>query len=44
MTFKLEILKLGQEMTMDINNSDFICLPIMDEYHPMIYLFNPNHE
>jgi hypothetical protein len=29
---------------MDINKFDFIYLPIMDEFHPIIYLFNPNHE
>jgi hypothetical protein len=29
---------------MDINNFDFISLPIVDEFHPMIYLFNPNHK
>jgi hypothetical protein len=44
MTFKFEILKLGQQMTMDINNFEFIYLPIMDEFHSMISLFNPNHK
>jgi hypothetical protein len=29
---------------MDINKLEFINLPIMDEFHPMIYLFNPNHK
>jgi len=29
---------------MDINNFEFIYLPIIDEFHPMIYLFNPNHK
>jgi len=28
----------------DINNLEFIYLPIMDEFHPMICLFNPNHK
>jgi hypothetical protein len=27
-------------MKMDINKFLFIYLPIMDEFHPMIYLFN----
>jgi hypothetical protein len=27
----------------DINNFEFIYLSIMDAFHPMIYLFNPNH-
>ncbi len=40
MTFKFEILILGQQMKMDI----FIYLPIMDEFHPFICLFNPNHK
>jgi hypothetical protein len=31
-------------MKMDINKFEFIYLPIMHEFHPMIYLFNPNHE
>jgi hypothetical protein len=44
MTFKFEIIILGQQMGMDINNFEFIYLPIMDEFHPMIYLFNPNHK
>jgi hypothetical protein len=44
MTFKFEILILGQQMKMDINNVEFIYLSIMDELHPMIHLFNPNHE
>jgi hypothetical protein len=44
MTFKFEILILGQQMGMDINNFEFIYVPIMDEFHPMIYLFNPNHK
>jgi hypothetical protein len=40
MAFKFEILIFGQQM--DIN--DFEYIPIMDEFHPMIYLFNPNHK
>jgi hypothetical protein len=44
MTFKFEILILGQQMKMDINNFEFIYLPMMDEFHPFIYLFNPNHK
>jgi hypothetical protein len=43
MTFKFEILIFGQQMRMDINNFEFIYLPTMDEFHPMIYLFNSNH-
>jgi hypothetical protein len=43
MTFKFEILILRQKMKMDINNFEFIYFSIMDEFHPMIYLFNPNH-
>jgi hypothetical protein len=31
-------------MRMNINNVKFIYLPIMDEFHPMIYLFNPKHK
>jgi hypothetical protein len=27
-----------------INNFEFIYLPIMDELHPMAYLFKPNHK
>jgi hypothetical protein len=42
MTFKFEILKLGQQMTMDINNIEFIYMSIMDEFHSMIYLLNSN--
>ncbi len=44
MTFKFEILILGQQMRMDINNFEFIYFWIMDEFHPMIYLFNLNHK
>jgi hypothetical protein len=44
MTFKFEILILGQQMKMDINNFEFIYLPIMDEFHQMIYLFNLSHK
>jgi hypothetical protein len=40
MTFKSEILIFGQQMKLDINNFEFIYVPIMDEFHPMIYLFN----
>jgi hypothetical protein len=36
MTFKLEILKLGQQMMMDINKFEFIYLSIMDEFDSMI--------
>jgi len=31
-------------MNMDINNFEFIYLPKEGEFHPMIYLFNPNHK
>jgi hypothetical protein len=44
MTFKFEILIFGQQMKMDINDLKFIYLPIMDEFHPMTYLFNPNNK
>jgi len=44
MTPKFEILILGEEMKMDINYFLFIYLSIMDEFHPMIYLFNPTHK
>jgi hypothetical protein len=44
MTFKFEVLILEQQMKMDINKLKFIYLPIMDEFHPMIYLFNPIHK
>jgi hypothetical protein len=44
MTFKFEILIFGEQMKMDINNLKFIYLPIMDEFHPMIYLSNPTHK
>jgi hypothetical protein len=43
MIFKFEILILGQQMKMDMNNFLFIYLPIMDEFDPMIDLFNPIH-
>jgi len=29
---------------MDINNFEFIYIPIMGEFHPMVFLFNPNHK
>ncbi len=44
MTFKFEILIFGQQMKMDINSFLFINLSIMDEIHPMIYLFSPTHK
>ncbi len=44
MTFKFEVLILGQQMRIHINKFEFIYLLIMDEFHPIIYLFNPNHE
>jgi hypothetical protein len=44
MTFKVEILIFGQQMKMKINNFEFIYFSIMDEFHPMNYLFNPNHK
>jgi len=31
-------------MMMDINNFEFIYIPIMGEFHPMVFLFNPNHK
>jgi hypothetical protein len=43
MTFKFEILILGQQMKIDINNLKFIYFTIMDEFHPMIYLFISIH-
>jgi len=44
MTFNFDILIFGQQMKMDINNFESIYFLIMDEYNPMIYLFNPNHK
>jgi hypothetical protein len=44
MAFKFEILKFGKQMGMDINNFEFIYFMIMDEFHPIIYLINPNHK
>jgi hypothetical protein len=44
MTFKIEILIFEKQMMMDINNFEFIYLLIMDEFHPMIYLFISNHK
>jgi hypothetical protein len=31
-------------MKIDINDFEFIYFPIKDEFHPMIYSFNPNHK
>jgi hypothetical protein len=39
-----EILILGQQTNMDINKFLLTYLPIMDEFHPMIYLINPTHK
>jgi hypothetical protein len=39
-----KIFIFGKQMAMEINNFKFIYIPIMDEFHPMIYLFNPNHK
>jgi hypothetical protein len=44
MTFKFEILIFEQQMKMDTNKLNFIYLPTMDEFHPMVYLFNPTHK
>jgi hypothetical protein len=44
MAFKFEISILEQQMRMDINNFELVYLLIMDDCHPMIYLFNPNHK
>jgi len=44
MAFKFEILIFGQQMEMDINNFELIYLLIMDEFHPMIYVFNSKHK
>jgi hypothetical protein len=41
MTSKLKIL-IFETTNEDINNFEFIYLLIMDEFHPMIHLFNPN--
>ncbi len=43
MTFKFEMSIFGEQMKMDINYFKFIYLIIMDEFHSMIYLFNPIH-
>jgi hypothetical protein len=44
MKIKFGILIFEQQMRMDINNFEYIYFPIMDEFHPMVYLFNPNHK
>jgi hypothetical protein len=44
MIFMFGILIFGEQMKKDINHFEFIYHPIMDEFHPMIYLFNPNHK
>ncbi len=44
MTFKFEILIFGQQMKMDIYYFKFIYILIMDEFYPMIYLFNSTHK
>jgi hypothetical protein len=41
---QVEILIFGQQMRMEINKIKYIYIPIMDEFHQMIYLFNPNHK
>jgi len=38
MTFKFEISILGQQMKININTFKFIYLPIIDEFHLIIYL------
>jgi hypothetical protein len=43
MTFKFEILIFGLQMKMDVNHFKLIYFPIVDEFHPMIYLLNPTH-
>jgi hypothetical protein len=44
MTFKFEILILGQQLMMDIYNFEFIYLLIIDEFHLILYYFNLNHK
>jgi hypothetical protein len=44
MIFTFEILIFEQQMRIDVNNFEFIYLPIMDEFYSMIYLLNPNHK
>jgi hypothetical protein len=44
MAFKFEISILEQEMKMDINNFEFIYFLTMDEFHPIIYLYNSNYK
>jgi len=41
---QVEILIFGQQMRMYINELELIYFPIMDEFHPMNYLFNLNHK
>jgi hypothetical protein len=42
MSFKFETLLFEQQMRMDMNYFQFIYLPNMDKFHPMIYLLNSN--
>jgi hypothetical protein len=41
---QVEILIFGQKMRTYINKFKFIYVSIMDEFHPMNYLFNLNHK
>jgi hypothetical protein len=41
---QVEILIFGQQMRMYINELELIYFPVMDEFHPMNYLFNLNHK
>jgi hypothetical protein len=41
---QVNILIFGQQIRMYIYKFEFIYLPIMDEFHPMNYLFNLNHK
>jgi hypothetical protein len=44
MVFRFAITIFGKQIGMHINQFEFIFLSIMDEFHPIIYLFNPNHK
>jgi hypothetical protein len=39
MAFKFEILIFEQQLTMDINNFEFIYHPIIDEFHPWWFIY-----
>jgi hypothetical protein len=42
MVFTFAVSILGQQIGMHVNQFEFNFLSIMDEFHPIIYLFDPN--